>query len=283
VTLFTAVCRGIRRSSHGVSTSSTNVWVRSRYQVTTRPDLRFAPPTLVEPVETRRPCRRMPACGIRRSHGVSTSSTNAWVRSRLQVTTRPCLRFVRPRWSSLSRPGDHVYGCLPRHPQVVSRGLDKLDQRVGAVSRQGHDATGAAVRAPTLGRLTGSRQARPTRGCVLETRSRRDPVCGSRAHAGRACRDPVTMSTDACRGIRRSSHGVSTGSTDVWVRSRLQVTTRPALRFVRPRRVVSRRVDRLDQRVGAVSRRGLCLPADRRGVVRAHGREMPRSGRVALV
>jgi len=198
------------------------------------------------------------ACsGIRKSsRGVSTGSTNAWARPRDTATTRPGLRFVHPRWSSLSRPGDHVYGSLPRYPQVVSRGLDRLDQRVGATRTRGHDATRAAVRAPTPGRLAGSRQARPTRGRGLETRPRRDPDCGSRTHAGRACRDPVTMSTEACSGIRRSSRGVSTGSTNAWVRPRDEVTTRPGLRFVPPRWVVSRGLDRLDQRVGAASRRG---------------------------
>jgi hypothetical protein len=120
-----------------------------------------------------RRCSSRPHAGS--SHGVSTSSTNAWMRSRNQVTTRSCLRFARPRWSSLSRPGDHVYGCLP---------------------------------AASVGRLTGSRQARPTCGCVLDSRSRRDPRCGSCAHAG-------------------SSHGVSTGSTNAWARSRDGVSAYP--------------------------------------------------------
>ncbi|ANP71975.1 hypothetical protein PA27867_1008 [Cryobacterium arcticum] len=134
------LCRGIRRPTHRVSTSSTDdVGASSRRS---RVDATHATPALVEPVET-------PGAGLRDSAAASTDQLTRFRPAQLPRGKRPADRVTGsrqarpptwepppgaresmrltqpPRWSSLSRPRGPVSGTLPRHPQTGAPGLGR--------------------------------------------------------------------------------------------------------------------------------------------------------------
>jgi len=137
--------------------------------------------------------------------GVSTGSTSEWAghTSRVTVSGRN-----RRRWSSVSRPGETISGCCgsfssaflvgwARHTRT-SRGLDRLDQRVGATQKSGH---GLGTQPPPLVELVEAR--RDDLGVLRQL----------------LVSFPGGMPRDT-----RVRRGASTGSTSEWARHTSRVT-----------------------------------------------------------
>jgi hypothetical protein len=171
-------------------------------------------------------------------YGVSTGSTGD--RMRRAGTRRPTYGSC-PRVGRACRdPVTYRHTAFPggRVPKAALRGLDRLDQRSGAVRRHAaadlrvvplrrsslsrpgdvpaqRSPAEASVR-PPYGVSTGSTSDRMRRAGT------RRPTYGSSPYVGRACRDPVTGPADVARG--------------------------------RVPKAALRGLDRLDQRSGAVHR-----------------------------